>query len=349
MSNFNRALAAGTAAALCLTAGMAVAAPVSPNVTIQSGFGSTSWSITNTGGTNGGPFGGNCTFDPALTIQEANGPTGAGDAYDNAWAISIDGVAYSTGPTVDLTGTTYTGPAAAMSGLNVSVQYHIVPGDALARILVTLRNPGASPVATTVQVANNWGSDSSTMVRATSSGDAVVTTADRWIITSDVGSYDAVNLSVMYGTGASVTPASYTTSVFSCAGTEGLGTVFNVSVPAGETRHVMMFAGVGGVLTNDNQVASAQAAAGFFADLDSMDPLWLDGLTQAQLDRVVNWAPALPSFTSCAAEGLKGDPLKLCRMICESPLSEAAKQPLIQLWRIKMRSEPPCAALPPPV
>ena len=345
MSKFNRALAAGTAAALCLTAGMAVAAPVSSSQTIASGFGSTNWQITNTGGTSGGPFGGNCDGGQALTIQDASGPTGAGDAFDNAWNISIDGVAYSAGATVDLTGTTYTAPAAVMSGLNVSVQYHVVPGDALARILVTLQNPGASPIATAVQVGNNWGSDGSTVIRDTSSGDTTVTTADRWLITSDNGPSDPVNLSVMYGTGAAVTPASYTTTVFDCAGPQGLGTVFNVSVPAGETRHLMMFAGLGGVLSNDNLVASAQAAATFFTDLDAMDPLWLDGLSQAQLDRVVNWAPALPSFTTCAAEGLTGDPLKLCRLICESPLSTGAKQPLIQLWRIKMRSEPPCTAI----
>ncbi|WP_374604251.1 hypothetical protein [Arenimonas sp.] len=343
MNRSKRALAAACAAVFCVSTGLASAASVPSSQSIATGFGSTTWYVSDQGGTGAGPFSGSCSGGPGLVITDASGPTGASDAYDHAWVIFVNGVPYSVGPTVDLTGTTYTGPASLMSGLNVSVQYHFVPGDAVARILVTLQNPGASAVAVPVQVSNNWGSDSTTTIRATSSGDAVVGTDDRWIITSDsYGPSDPVNLSVMYGEGAGVVPAAYTTTVFGCAGAEGLGTTFNMNVPAGQTQRLMMFAGLGGVMENNNTVLSAQASASFFASLDSLDPAWIVGVGQAELDSIVNWGPAAPAFSSCAGEGYVGDQFKLCQVICSSSLTGKPITPLIRLWTSTYGADPLC-------
>ncbi len=343
MKHSKQALTSATALALCLSAGLAAAAPVPSNQNIATGFGSTQWYVGELGSTSGGPFGGSCNFaPPGLAMSDADGPTGAGDAYDIAWSIWLDGVIYSAGPTVDLTGTTYTAPASAMSGLNVSVQYHFVPGDAVARILVTLENAGATTVDTALQVSNNWGSDGGTVVRATSSGDAIVGIDDRWIITSDGGPSDPVNLSVMYGEGAGVTPASYVTTVFGCAGSQGLGTTFDMSVPAGQTQRLMFFAGLGGVMENNNLVASAQASASFFTDMASLDPTWIGDLSQAELDSIVNWGPAAPAFSTCAGEGYMGDQLKLCQIICSSSLTGKPITPLIRLWTNTYGADPLC-------
>ena len=338
-----RALAGASTLALCLSAGFATAAPVPSNQNIATGFGSTQWFVGEFGATSGGPFGGSCSGGgPGLAISDACGPTGASDAYDIAWSIWVNGAVYSAGPTVDLTGTTYTAPVSVMSGLNVSVQYHFVPEDAVARILVSLENAGASAVATTLQVSNNWGSDGGTVVRATSSGDTTVATDDRWIITSDGGPSDPVNLSVMYGDGAGVTPSSYVTTLFNCAGPQGLGTTFNLNVPAGQTQRLMFFAGLGGVMENNNLVASAQASASFFTDLGSLEPNWIGDLSQAELDSIVNWGPGAPAFSTCAGEGYTGDQLKLCQIICNSSLTGKPITPLVRLWTSTFGSDPLC-------
>lgn len=74
-----------------------------------------------------------------------------------------------------------------MSGLNVWVQYFFSTTHQAARILVILQNPSPVAANVTVQVPINFGSDSNTTVGHTSSGDTTVTTADRWVVTSDGG------------------------------------------------------------------------------------------------------------------------------------------------------------------
>ncbi len=147
----------------------------------------------------------------------------------------------------------------------------------------------------TVQVPVNFGSDTSTQVDATSSGDTAVTIADRWIVTSDgppLG--DPVNTTVLYGPGSpSLTPASYTQTVFSCAGTEGLGATFSVSVPAASSRALMFFAGLGDIAGTGNSIAGAAANATVFdsvATLNSSTDL-LTGVTlnTSQSALILNW------------------------------------------------------------
>ncbi len=49
------------------------------------------------------------------------------------------------------------------------------------------------------------------------------------------------------------------------------------------------------------------------------------------------------TFAGCAGEGFKGDKLKLCQVICESPLTGKPITPLIRLWMNVYASAPPCA------
>ena len=49
------------------------------------------------------------------------------------------------------------------------------------------------------------------------------------------------------------------------------------------------------------------------------------------------------TFAGCAGEGFVGDQLKLCKVICESPLTGKPITPLIRLWMNVYASAPPCA------
>ena len=124
----------------------AYAAPVTLPQTITPGFHSTSWdSIDRYTTSTGAPYTGINASGAGFGISDAYGPTGAGDAYDNAYLVFVNGVVFDPGTTVDRTGTTITAGPVSMSGLNVTVQYYFDTQAALARIMVFLNNPTASP------------------------------------------------------------------------------------------------------------------------------------------------------------------------------------------------------------
>lgn len=278
-----------------------LAAPVVLPQLIFPGFGSTRWVVANDAGTSSGtPFAGTCDVSPTLGILEGTSANGAQDAYDIAWSIYVAGAPFVAPGNPDLTGTTLTSGTGAMSGLNVTAQYYFSPSSSLARIMVFMENTSAAPIATTVQVPVNFGSDALTRVETTSSGDAMVTTADRWIVTSDTFESDPVNTTVLYGPGSpAVTPIAYTQTVFDCSSVEGLGATFNVVVPAGATRSLMFFAGLAGVTVVNNTVVAATAAASQFNSNATLLPDWLVGLTAEQQAQILNWQ--LPLAADVAA------------------------------------------------
>lgn len=273
-----------------LGASVAQAAPVSLPQNISPGFGSTQWNISNNGNTSTGePFTGSCSAGPGLVITDATSAGGDSDAFDDAYQVWVGGAVFVAPGTVDLTGTTLTAGPVSMSGLNVTVQYWFDTASAVGRILVTLQNPTGADIATTVQIPVNFGSDGSTIYQATSSGDTVMTTADRWALTSDSGPGE-LNTTVASGTSA------VQTTVFSCAGTEGIGSTYNVTVPAGQSRSVMVFAGLGSITSTTDSLAGALAAAPLFNDIDSVVAQgWTSGMSAQQLSEVVNWGPIAPS------------------------------------------------------
>ena len=293
MSPQVRKSVAATLSALLLatSAAPAFAAPVALPQSVIPGFNLTNWDITNTGATTtGAPFTGSCSGAAGLTIEDGGGPLDVNDAYDNAYNLFVNGASFVPPALVDLTGTTLTAGPVAMSGLNVTVQYYFSPTSAMARLLYTLQNPTGAPIAATVQIPVNFGSDAGTVIETTSSGDAAVTTGDRWVVSSDGGPGDSVNLTVMAGPGAVAVPLSAVTqTVFDCADTNGLGMTYNLNVPAGTTQSVMLFAGLEGVNANNNTVASATTAAALFNSNATLQADWLAGMTPAQLAQVVNW------------------------------------------------------------
>ena len=105
--------------------------------------------------------------------------------------------------------------------------------------------------------------------------------------------------------------------------------------------------------TNPTEAVTVAYGHGAGVVVYSTIPLdyYLDGATPAAFASIyapnVIAAYAGDTFTTCAAEGLKGDPLKLCRLICESNLQAGTLVPLIRLWVIKMRTDPPCATMAP--
>jgi hypothetical protein len=331
--------AAGLAALAGLACATAQAANVSANTTIPTTSGAT-WYLNNGSGSATGALTGTCGSAPGLAISDAQFG-GRGDAYDIAWSVYVNGTPYvAPGDVVDLVGTTVTGATVRIAGLDVGLQYHFIDNSGLARILATFRNPGTASVTANVQVPVNFGSDGGSRVNATSSGDTSVSAADRWMVTSDGGPSDPVLTNVFYGPGSpAVRPATYSQTVHDCAGPQGLGASFDLTVAPGQTRALMFFAGLNGITTSTNTVAAAQAGAALFDAAPRTE--WLAGLSGTQQGQVANWD--LDAFTTCAAEGFGGTKLTLCQKICEIDQPSSTLSALIRFWTATYRTDPPCA------
>ena len=216
------------------------------------------------------------------------------DAYDGFWNLTVDDAVYEPGAAGDSTstawGTTVSGAAVTLSGLTVTERLSAFCVSPTLRVLVTLTNPTGESITAVVKFAGNYGSDDDTTIEATSSGDTSYTVADRWLITSDDNDGDPINTVVWYGPGGPVATPTAASIV-----DDDVDATFQVTVPAGATRHLMFFSQL------DSSVSAAVSAA---TDFDSNAALgaagYLSGLTAEELTATLNWAS--PSASTPAIE-----------------------------------------------
>jgi hypothetical protein len=209
---------------------------------------------------------------------------GTSDAYEVGQYLTVNGTAFpfSTRNT-ELSGRpVVTGPA-VLAGLNVTRKIYVPPatGAGWARFLEVIENPTAAPITATIRIQTNAGSDGSTAIFSSSSGDTAFTVADRWLTTDDGdGSGDPSLNHNFWGAGAALPPTAATMTVFDCAGTQGPAVDFPMTVPARATRVIMHFAG------QSANHATAQASA---RAIDVLPAGYLTGMTGAEINGVLNW------------------------------------------------------------
>ena len=270
----------------------AVAAPVPlPQVVNIPALGATSWEVTNTGGTTSGlAFSGSCDTTSGFAIKDATSASGDTGAYDYAHSIWVDDVIFvAPGGSVNVTGKTITAGPVVMSGLEVTMEYAFSDVVQAGRIRAIFVNPSNSPIDISVDMPVNSGAVPFT-IEATSSGDKLFTTDDRWVVSSDlVPLNNPVNTTVLWGVRAAVPPSFATTTVFGCGGTDGLGVTFDISIPARSTRQLLFFAGLGDIEGLGNTIAGAISNAATFDVYLDIDDSLLAGITDAELFEIVNW------------------------------------------------------------
>jgi hypothetical protein len=262
------------------------------------------------------------------------------DAFDDAGMVRIGDEYFAapggTNAPVDLTGTTLQTPSGPLGGLNVSVQWQGAASAPVVRELVALQNPTGAAIAQQVRIDTGYGSDSSTYLWGSSSGDETWTTADRWITTADdntpftppLSGYDPPVTSVWYGPGNVLSPAvlvencdantdsqdqakpdkkAAADATTTTEGTDGAAAPeaaaapdagaqqtllpgagnwsegYDVSVPPGETRYLMMF-----FQLTPTPEEGLTAGATYDTNPATNSDL-LAGLTGVQLQQIVNW------------------------------------------------------------
>jgi hypothetical protein len=304
---------------------LGAATMIDPNFYDVTDGGGNIWTVDNAGGTSNGlpagSFGGDCVKPavPGLTLNDAEtGNDGYSDAYDGGALIWINDKVFanpddSMALTTDGGASTVTSDTVSYSGLDTTMSYTFLAGNTglngVARTLVTLTNPSAASIDAKVDFVTNFGSDDSTELFKDQTGDSAYTKDDRWIVTTDDPDYsdDPINTTVFFGPGdVAAKPTVATNTVFDCSDTDGAWDQFQISVPAGATRHFVFF----NMITEpveDVRVPDAEGLASpqatppnnavlpYLTQFDSVasasNPLFA-GIPADQLPSIVNWAPA---------------------------------------------------------
>jgi len=187
--------------------------------------------------------GGGFLFDIAEAEDFSAGSlsNGTTDAYDTCYRLRVGGTEYTPvgASTMSLSGRQVELPTHSIVGLNVRrLVYVPTSGGDYARYLEVLENPSGADISTTVEVFGNLGSDGSTVVTGTSSGDSVVTAADQWFATDDStdSGGDPSLAHVFSGTSPSVSASPVSLA------TDNLSYSWSVTVPAGGRVVILHFA-----------------------------------------------------------------------------------------------------------
>lgn len=259
-------------------------------------------------------------FDPNIlcenqgyAIDDAIDSNGNTDAYDHVFLVSVNEVFLSGGDNemLDSTtvGNTFNSGSIIIDDLDINYQLFFPNDIQCVRFLLTLTNPTSSTIDAFIQVANNFGSDSRTVVEETSSGDTVFDTSDLWVVTSDDDPpnnpiSDPVNTTVTRGEGMPQTPPAFVTlNVCDGNGTQGVGAEYDIQILAGETRSIMLF----GCLSHFDDESDSDSDSDVQDAIDSArevfgpdnaptlvtalvdDDNLLDGLDSDDLAMICNW------------------------------------------------------------
>jgi hypothetical protein len=263
------------AVASLLIVQVAHATPVTPIDTVTlAGSSSSTWDPTNTSD--------GCLDDDtgAYAGVDDGGVSGLSDAFDGGLILIVDGKRFVDGDdTGNLVGESLTTGPMAVHGVSVLRTDRAI-GTAL-RTLIKLTNTRAAGQSFPLALDSDLGSDGSGEIRATSSGNLSVTSADRWFITSDNATTpsDPVLTFVSHGAGK---VRSRGDSPRYGDGTECVLTHWRVTVPAHAVRYLLLITEM-----NATNASAISRAAKF--DRRLLNATLLTGISQVARSKVLNW------------------------------------------------------------
>jgi hypothetical protein len=171
------------AGALLLLAGSGQASAANCNVGVLGG-GASAWDFD----------GGDGEFEDATLLTDLGQDPLRDDAFDDYGEVLIDGAGYENpneaGCRYPRGGREGIFPAEEVNGVVVKPALYVHGRKTFGRQFVSLRNPGPAPVTIEFAWDGDLGSDSSTVVGTTSSGDPSMNQGDRWGTTCEDGDGD---------------------------------------------------------------------------------------------------------------------------------------------------------------
>jgi hypothetical protein len=237
--------------------------------------------------------GGDAIFDPSneadtcFTEADAYSPVEDGDAFGNSDGFDgglilwVDGRPFvDANDEGDLVGEQLTVGPEAFPGVQITRVERGLPGSPTLRSLIKLKSTKKKAATINLSIDSDLGSDSSSEVRRTSSGDAFFSAKDRWVVTSDDADTpsDPPVTHIFNGKGK------VTRLAHGLAGMEEECLVggLNVKLPGKATRYVLIFTELSE--TNESAIAGATKF-----NKKKLSGALKSGLKKSVRKKVVNW------------------------------------------------------------
>lgn len=220
-------------------------------------------------------------------VPVEDGETDQPDAFDGGLELKVNTTFFDDADeNGNLVGESLTVGPTAMHGLRVSTTARALPGSPTLQYLVKLRNPGSAKTRK-ITLGSDLGSDEDSIVIDTSSGDAVMTAADRWVLSSDAGVEDPPVTHVFFGKHG---PEKVTAVVEAPGGTneECIVVEYMVRVPRDSTRYMLFFAEMHNFTDIAAGYTASMADAAEFNDRDLNGNL-LAGIGSKKQQKILNW------------------------------------------------------------
>lgn len=239
---------------------------------------------------------------PGFGLETAYLTGNTNTALNTSYTLWLDDQQFVASPPVTATASSLTIGPVITAGLSVQLQFQAFSDRPALRALISLQNPGATSITRSIRIINNVASNNLTIIPdgGTSSGDSLLSLQDRWAITSEDRQplLNPVNVHAFAGPGSPpALPAAVATRVFldppgeldpGSTGLNGVSVTFNLTIPAGVTRRLLLFH----QLATGNDAARSEAAR--FSAFWRQSETLLSGLSTVEMSEVVNWA--LPAY-----------------------------------------------------
>lgn len=237
------------------------------------------------------------SVSPAFAIADVNA-SGFAEAFDNVLHLAVNGVLFvNPDASVDLTGDTITSSTQTLADVDTEIQYYFHPDRPVVRAMYSFKNTSTSEISIKALIAGALSSDLTTTIQATSTADSTPVpddSQDLWRVSNDQtnlgtdSSTDPAITLTRFGTGASVIPVSVLTlgdgSFNNTGGPDNFGERYDITILAGETARILVFAEISKTITD------ATSCAVDFASLDAAAKAdMLTGLLIEEVNEVVNY------------------------------------------------------------
>lgn len=221
--------------------------------------------------------------------------SGRNDAFDGSLMCRVNGTTFvNPAGTVDLStvtgGKKITTNLQTIGSLQVGETFYASSSKRVMRGICSVTNPTGAPIAVTLLMGTNLGSDNQTFIQASSSGDTTVDASDHWFVSSDANPTfgDPVVAYGRFGAGAQIVPTLVQTPGTPAppASNDNLVDQYTFTVPAGGTIGVMQ------LVSASPDIASATTLAASFNSLSTLQSAGLlADLSGAAINQIQNYAP----------------------------------------------------------
>ena len=218
---------------------------------------------------------------------------GTNDAYDGAHQLDVDGESFPWLDSGTADGREVTIGPANLGVVEVTRQVYVPADDAFARYIDLIENTTATTQTVTVGMSTNLGSNGSTQVLSTSSGDATPDAGDHWLVTDDSvdghGGYDPVVVHVVSGPGGAVAVDDLTVGD---PYTDSVGYAYTLTLGAYEQATLLQFA---------VQRFTPEGAIEAAEELSALQGHATDGMTDDEIALLRNFSPEAAASTTVEA------------------------------------------------